>query len=151
MTRKFLDRSKEEKGYEEAPATASNARYLAEFFYKVEKGELINEWVSEKLKSYLQKWNRVGRTGLYIPEFINYYRKGGWLEINGYKYNFLRAVKNVIKKGYAVNKWSCDGGVVTGKNSHYVVVLLSLTKSPWPWTNFPLKSFSKSIHTLMEN
>ncbi len=96
-------------------------------------------------------WNRGGRSGLDLPEFMNYYRKGGWLEINGYKYNFFSAVKNVIKKGHALNKWSNDAGVVTGRNSHYVVALLSLTKSPFPWTNFPLKSFSKQIHSLMEN
>ncbi len=151
VTRKFINRLKEEKEYRVSRITVSNARHLAEFFYKVEKGELVNEWVSEKLKSYMQNWNREGRTGLYISEFINYYRKGGWLEINGYKYNFLSAVKNVIKKGHAVNKWSNDAGVVTGKNSHYTIALLTLTKSAFPWINFPLKSFSKAIHTLMED
>lgn len=151
VTRKFLDRLKEEKEYRVSKITVSNARHLAEFFYKVEKGELVNKWVSEKLKTYMQNWNRGGRAGLDLPEFVNYYRKGGWLEINGYKYNFFSAIKNVIKKGHAVNKWSNDAGVVTGKNSHYVVALLSLTKSPFPWTNFPLKSFSKQIHSLMEN
>lgn len=150
VTRKFLDRSKEESTYRVSRVTVSNARHLAEFFYKVEKGELVNKWVSDKLKFYMQNWNRGGRTGLYLQEFINYYRKGGWLEINGYKYDFLSAIKNVVKKGYAVNKWSNDAGVVTGKNSHYVVTLLSLTKSPFPWTNFPLKSFSREVHNLME-
>ncbi|MEQ1500307.1 MAG: serine hydrolase [Parcubacteria group bacterium] len=150
VTRKFIDRLKEEKEYRVSKITVSNARHLAEFFYKVEKGELVNNWVSDKLKSYMHNWNRGGREGLYIPVFVDYYRKGGWLEINGYKINLWSAVKNVWKKGYAVNKWTNDAGVVTGKNSHYVVVLLSLTKSPFPWTNFPLKSFSKAVHSLME-
>lgn len=150
VTRKFVDRLKEEKEYRVSRITVSNARHLAEFFYKIEKGQLVNEWVSNKLKTYMQNWNRGGRAGLDLPEFVNFYRKGGWLEINGYKYNFFSAVKNVMKKGHAVNKWSNDVGVVTGKNSHYVVALLSLTKSAFPWTNFPLKSFSKAIHNLME-
>jgi len=150
VTRKFLDRLKEEKEYRVSRITVSNARYLAEFFYKIEKGELVSKWVSEKLKAYMQNWNREGRSGLNLPEFVNYYRKGGWLEINGYKYNFLSAIKNVTKKGYAVNKWSNDAGVVTGQNSHYALALLSLTKSAWPWTEFPLKSFAKEIHILME-
>ncbi len=150
VTRKFLDRLKEDKEYRVSRITVSNARHLGELFYKIEKGKLVNEWVSSKLKSYLQNWNRGGRAGLYIPEFINYYRKGGWLEINGYKYNFFSALKNIIKKGYAVNKWSNDAGVVTGKNSHYAIALLTLTKSKWPWTEFPLKKFSKQVHDLME-
>jgi hypothetical protein len=150
VTRKFLDRLKEEKEYRVSRITVSNARHLAEFFYKVEKGEMVNQWVSEKMKSYLHNWNRGGREGLYLPEFVDYYRKGGWLEINGYRINFWSAVKNVWKKGHAVNKWSNDAGVITGKNSHYTVALLSLTKSPFLWTNFPLKSFSRQIHFLME-
>ncbi len=150
VTRKFLDRLKEKKEYRVSRITVSNARHLAEFFYKVEMKQLVNEWVSEKMKFYMHNWNRGGRTGFYIPEFIDYYRKGGWLEINGYKYNFFSAIKNVIKKGYAVNKWSGDVGVVTGKNSHYVVAVLSLIKSPWPWTEFSMKSLAKKIHNLME-
>ncbi len=150
VTRKFLDRLKEDKEYRVSKITVSNTRHLAEFFYKVEKGELVNKWVSDKLKSYMHGWNRGGRAGLDLPEFVNFYRKGGWLEINGYKINFFGAIKNLIKKGYAVNRWSNDAGVVTGKKSHYSVALLSLTQSPLPWANFPLKSFSKKIHELME-
>ncbi len=116
-----------------------------------EKNELVNAWVSEKLKYYLHMWNRGGRTGLYIPEFVDYYRKGGWLEINGYKYNFLSAIKNVIKKGHAVNKWSGDAGVITGKSSHYAIAILTLIKSPWPWAEFPLTKVAKEVHALMEN
>ena len=151
VTRKFLDRLKEDKEYRVSRITVSNARHLVELFYKIEKGQLVNQWVSDKLKFYLHKWNRGGRAGLDLPEFVDYYRKGGWLEINGYKYNFFSAIKNVIKKGHAVNKWSNDAGVITGKNSHYVVALLSLTKSPWPWTNFPIKAFSERIHKFMES
>ena len=150
VTRKFINRLKEEKEYRISKITVSNARHLAEFFYKVEREELVNQWVSEKSKEYMHNWNRGGRTGLYIPKFLDYYRKGGWLEVNGYKINLWSAIKNVWKKGHAINKWSNDAGVVTGKKSHYAIALLTLTQSPWPWTNFPLKSFSKQIHELME-
>lgn len=150
VTRKFLDRLKEEKEYRVSQITVSNARHLAEFFYKVEKGQLVNEWVSEKLRNYMHKWNRGGRSGLYLSEFVDYYRKGGWLEINGYKYNFFSAIKNVIKKGHAVNRWSNDAGVITGKNSNYVIALLTLTKSKWPWVKFPMEKFSQQIYEIME-
>lgn len=151
VTRKFLDRLKEQNEYRVSKITVSNSRHIADFFYKIDNGLLVNKWVSDKLKQYMNDWNRGGREGLYIPEFTNYYRKGGWLEINGYKHNILSALKNIIKKGHAVNKWSNDAGVVTGKKSHYVIVLLSLTKYISPWKNFPLKSFSRRIHELMEN
>ncbi len=151
VTRKFLDRLKEENEYRVSRITVSNTRHLTELFYKIETNILINPWISEKLKYYLHKWNRGGRIGLYTPEFIDYYRKGGWLEINGYKHNFLSALKNVIKKGHAVNKWSGDAGVVTGKNSHYVIAILTLIKSPFPWSEFPLTKLAKEIHKLMES
>lgn len=169
VTRKFLDRSKDDEKYKYSDSTVSCARHLAELFYKIETKILVNEWVSLKLKEYMSRWNRGGRTGLYIPEFediyrksgsaintvrakdlIGYYRKGGWLEINGYKVNLFQAIKHLIKKGYAVNKWSNDAGVVTGENSHYAIALLSLTKSMWPWVKFPMKEFSREIYNLME-
>ena len=151
VTRKFIDRLKEKKKYQVSKITVSNTRHLVELFYKIDKGELVDKWVSEKLKMYMENWNRGGRGGLCIPVFTEYYRKGGWLEINGYKYNFLKAVKNVITKGHAVNKWSNDVGVVRAENGiHYVVAILTLTKSKWPWVNFPMKDFSKKIFDLMK-
>jgi hypothetical protein len=149
ITRKFVDRLKEQPKYQKSSVTVSTARHLAELFFKIEKNELINPWVSEKLKEYMTNWNRGGREGLNLPEFTHYYRKGGWLEINGYKYNFFSAIKNVIKKGHAVNRWSNDAGVITAKDAHYVVALLTLTKSKWPWVTFPLKKFSREIYEIM--
>lgn len=170
ITRKFLDRSKEEEKYKYSDTTVSCARHLADLFYKIETGQLINPWISEKLKKYMLRWNRGGRTGLYIPEFENffqktgsafntlelqdmqrYYRKGGWLEVNGYKVNFFKAVKHAIQKGHAVNRWSNDAGMVKGENSNYAIALLTLTKSKWPWVKFPLKEFSREIYRLMED
>jgi beta-lactamase class A len=169
VIRKFLDRAKEDEKYRYSDTTVSCARHLVELFYKIETGQLVNEWVSNKLKEYMQRWNRSGKTGLYISEFEswyrksgtayntlemsdlrNYYRKGGWLEVNGYKVDFWKAVKNAWKKGHAINRWSNDVGVVTGEHSHYAVALLTLTKSKWPWTKFPMKKFSRKIHQVME-
>ncbi len=145
-----MDRRKEDEKYRISDVTVSNARHLAEFLYKIETNQLVNEWVSTMLKDYMHRWNRGGRTGLYIPEFTDYYRKGGWLEVNGYKFNFFRGLKSAWQKGHAINRWSADAGVVTGVHSHYTVALLSLTKSKWPWVKFPMKDFSRKIHILME-
>ncbi len=151
VTRKFLDRLKEEGEYRVSKITVSNARHLAEFFYKIETKQLINPWVSEKLKTYLLRWNRDRRGGLDLPEFKSYYRKGGWLVINGYKWNVWRGIKTAFNKGYAVIKYSGDAGVVEGKNSHYAIAILTLSKIRWPWQEYPLRKISRKIYELMEN
>lgn len=150
VTRKFLNRLKEEKEYRLSKITVSNARHLADFFYKVETGHLVNPWISGKLKEYMLRWNRDGRKGLYIREFRSYYRKGGWLEINGYKWNVYRGLKFAYQKGYAVTRYNGDVGVVAGKNSHYAIAVLTLIKTKWPWVKFPMKEFSRKIYMLME-
>ncbi|MFZ2522423.1 MAG: serine hydrolase [Minisyncoccia bacterium] len=151
VTRKFLDRLKEEGEYRVSKITVSNARHLAEFFYKVEQGQLVNPWVSEKLKSYLLRWNRDRRGGLNLKDFKSYYRKGGWLVINGYKWNIYHGIRTAFNKGYAVIKYSGDAGVVEGKNSHYAIAVLTITKTKWPWQEFSLKKLSREIYDLMES
>jgi beta-lactamase class A len=150
VTRKFLDRMKEKEEYRVSKITVSNSKHLAELFYKIETNQLVNSWVSSRLKEYLLRWNRDGRSGLSLKEFKSYYRKGGWLEINGYKWNIYRGIKSVYKKGYAVIKYSGDVGVVEGENSHYVIAVLTILKTKWPWQKFPLKELSRRIYNLME-
>src|SRR3989344_4151262 len=151
VTRKFLDRLKEEKEYRASKVTVSNTRHLAEFFYKVETNHLVNPWVSQKLKEYMLRWRRDGRKGLNLPEFKSYYRKGGWLEINGYKWNIWRGIKSAYQKRVAIIRYNGDAGVVVGDNSHYAIAVLTITKTKWPWVKFPMQKLSKEIYKLMES
>lgn len=151
VTRKFLDRLKEEKEYRVSKITVSNAKHLVEFFYRVEMGQLVNPCVSEKLKDYMLRWNRDGRSGLYIKEFNEYYRKGGWLEVNGYKWNIWRGIKSAYQKGVVIIRYGGDAGVVLGENSHYAIAVLTITKTKWPWVKFPMRKLSQEIYKLMEN
>ena len=151
VTRKFLDRFKEEKEYRVSKITVSNAKHLAEFFCKVETNQLVNPWVSGKLKDYMLRWNRDRRGGLNLPEFKSYYRKGGWLEINGYKWNIWRGIKSSYRKGYAIIKYSGNAGVVIGEHSHYAIAILTITKTKWFWIRFPMKRLSRGIYKLMES
>jgi beta-lactamase class A len=152
VTRKFLDRLKEAKEYRVSRITVSNARHIAEYFYKIETGELVSPSVSERLKNYMLRFDRSNRrSGLYLPKFKEYYRKGGWLEVNGYMWNIWRGIRSVREKGYAIVRYSGDAGVVTGKNSHYVIVVLTITKTKWPWAKFPLEELSKQVYDLMES
>lgn len=152
VTRKFLDRLKEDGEYRISKITVSNAQHLVEFFLKVEEGKLVNEWVSRKLKEYMLRCNRDGRRkGLSIPQFKSYYRKGGWLIANGYTVNFYKGIKSAWNRGYAVIKYKGDAGVVKGENSHYAIAVLTLIKTKWPWKEFPLTELSKKIFDLMES
>ncbi len=58
VTRKFLDRIKEDKPFRYSETTKTCARHVAEFFYLVEKDKLISSFVSQKLKEYMLRWNR---------------------------------------------------------------------------------------------
>lgn len=151
ITRKFLDRSQEDKQYQFSKSTMSCARHVAEFFYLIENQKLVSPFVSQKLKEYMLRWSRGGRSGLNIPEYISYYRKGGWLETDLWKSNILSACKAIIKKRWAVIRWSHDVGVVIGKKSHYVISVFSVKKSLSPKKYFKMKELAKAMHDFMEN
>lgn len=151
VTRKFLDRLKEKGDHRISSITVSNARHLAELFYKIETNQLVSPFVSGKLKGYLLKWNRDRRKGLCIPEFRSYYRKGGWLEVNGYKWNVWRGIKASYNKGYAVIKYAGDVGVAETKDCHYVIALLTQIKTKWPWQKFDMSGLSKEIYKIMKD
>ncbi|MEI6399996.1 MAG: serine hydrolase [bacterium] len=151
VTRKFLDRIKEDKPYRFSETTMSCARHCAEFMYLVETEQLVSPFVSKKLKEYMLRWNREGRGGLYIPEYISYYRKGGWLETNFYKTSPIRAFIRLIQNKWTVIRWSNDCGVVTGKNSQYVVSVFTVTKTKNPYKYFDMRKCAKVIFEYMEN
>jgi len=131
-----VSKLKAQPTYQFSKVTVSTARHLAELFYLIETDRLVSVWVSERLKDYMHKWNRAGRTGLWIPEFEDYYRKGGWLEI--------------VDPPAPTLRWINDAGVVKGQNSHYVVVVLTLTESVSSEVQFQIDSFSRKVFHHME-
>ena len=169
VTRKFLDRTKEDKPYRYSDTTMTCARHVAEFFYLVEKEELVSPWVSKNLKEYMLRWNTGGRKGLSLSDYISYYRKGGYLENNLYlpfyreyykKAGFaldyaaigvFRLIKTIVTKGWAFIRWVNDAGVVTGKNSHYVISFFSVNKQINPYKKFNSEKLAKLIFEFMEN
>lgn len=167
VTRKFLDRIKENKKYRYSETTKICARHAAEFMYMVEQGTMISQFVSDKLKDYMTRWNRGGRQGLVISEYLFVYRKGGYLENNLYqniykeftKFRFgldyvtgiFHLVKTIITKGWAFICWSNDVAVVTGENTHYIISVFTLVKSIDPRKRFPMKKLAKTVHQFMED
>lgn len=169
VTRKFLDRIKEDKNYRFSETTLSCARHLSEFLYLVEKEKLISLFVSKKLKEYMLRWNRnSGRTGLAISDYISYYRKGGYLENNLYlpfyrsyykKAGFgldyaargiFQLLKTIFTKRYGFIMWVNDVGVVEGENSHYVIAVLTVNKQLNPYKKYKMEKLAKIVYDFME-
>lgn len=169
VTRKFLDRIKEDKPFRYSETTKTCARHIAEFFYLVENDKLISPFVSQKLKEYMLRWNKAGRKGLSISDYVSYYRKGGYLENNLYllfyseyykKAGFaldyaaigiFRLIKTIFTKGWAFIRWVNDAGVVKGEKSHYVISVFSVNKQISPYKKFPMEKLAKLIFYFMEN
>lgn len=164
VTRKFLDRKKEDEKYRYVESTATCVRHVAEFFYLVETKKLLSPFVSEKLKEYMLKWKPYCKDNFDIREKILRYRKGGYLETNLYKSiykksgfgfdfstrNFLSLIKNIFTKGWAFSRYMHDAGVVEGKNSHYVIVVFTLSKQLNPRKYFQMDELAKVIYEYME-
>ncbi len=169
VTRKFLDRTKEDEKFKYSETTKTCARHVAEFFYLVEKEKLISTFVSNKFKEYMLSWNKTGKTGLSISEYASYFRKGGYLENNfylplslshyrktGFALNYAvtgikKLIKNIFTKGWAFIRWVNDAGVVKGKKSHYVVAVFTVSKHLNPYKQFPMEKLAKLIFDFMEN
>ena len=164
VTRKFIDRAKEDKPYRYIESTKTCPRHIAEFFYFVETNTLVTPFVSSKLKEYMLRWERGGRTGLSIAEFVTYYRKGGYLETNLYKnfygkngfgFDSIRGlgslIKNIVTKGWAFLRYMHDAGVVQGKSSNYVIVVFTLLKQMNPRRYFKMYRLAKVLFEYMES
>lgn len=162
VTRKFLDRTKEDKPYRYIESTKTCVRHITEFFYLVEIEKLISPFVSKKLKEYMVKYDRTMKHGYSIPRFIHY-RKGGYLETNlytsfyaknGFGFDMVKGfgslIKTILTKGWAFLRYMHDAGVVQGKQSNYVIVVFTLSKQLNPRKYFHMDNLAKTIYEYME-
>lgn len=162
VTQKFLERVKENKKYLYVESTKTCVRHVAEFFYKVEKEELVSSFVSKKMKEYMSKYDRTPKHGYTIPHFLQY-RKGGYLETNlynsfyrksGFGFDMVRGFgslfKTIFTKGWAFMRYMHDAGVVEGKHSNYVIVIFTLSKQLNPRRYFHMDSLAKEMFEYME-
>lgn len=150
VTRKFLDRNKENQKYRFAEITMSCAKHLAECFYLIETEQLVSPWVSQKLASLGEKVEK-NQIKFYKERFERFYGKGGWLETNLWKYSFLSAFKSILKKHWAVIRWHNNAFAAKSKNAHYACAIMSISKSIFPWKKFPMKQVEEEILDFLEN
>jgi len=147
VTRKFLDRIKEGEPYQFSETTMSCPRHLAEFFFLVEKNEMVSPFVSERLKSYMARRNSA--RGFIFQPTVSFYGKSGWLETNLWDHSPFSALKNIFRGKWAVIRWSNDVGVVREGSVHYAVCVMSISKSGHPWHRFPIKKIGDTILDFM--
>lgn len=143
VTRKFLDRAKEREPYRFSETTMSCPRHLAEFFFLIEKNEMVSSFVSEKLKAYMM--GRKSTRGVLFKSPVSFYGKGGWLDTNLWEHSPFSALKNILHGKWAVIRWSHDVGVVQKGNTHFVVCVMSISKSWHPWHRFPIKKAGDAV------
>lgn len=143
VTRKFLNRTKEREPYRFSETTMSCPRHLAEFFFLVEKNEMVSPFVSEKLKSYMMRRNSA--RGFMFQPPTSFYGKSGWLETNLWEHSLFSALKNILCGKWAVIRWSHDVGVVEKGEARFIVCVMSISKSWHPWHRFPIKKIGEAI------
>jgi beta-lactamase class A len=81
VTRKFLKRSVEDKGYDTVRSTETCALHAADFMYKIYSNQLINPWVSQQLKALLGRQLDTTKLSTGLPSSAVFYHKTGWWSI----------------------------------------------------------------------
>ena len=78
VTRKFLKRTVEDRGYDTVRSTETCALHAADFMYKIYAGELVNPWVSMQIKAMLGRQLDTTKLSTGLPSSAMFYHKTGW-------------------------------------------------------------------------
>jgi beta-lactamase class A len=81
VTRKFLKRTVEDRGYDTIRSTETCALHAADFMYKIYNNELVNPWVSMQMKAMLGKQLDTTKLSTGLPPSAMFYHKTGWWSI----------------------------------------------------------------------
>jgi beta-lactamase class A len=81
VTRKFLKRAVEDRGYDTIRSTETCALHAADFMYKIYNNELVNPWVSMQMKAMLGKQLDTTKLSTGLPSSAMFYHKTGWWSI----------------------------------------------------------------------
>lgn len=78
VTRKYLSRKFEDPGFDTVRSTVTNARHAAEFMYLIQTYQLVNPWVSKKMKVFLGQQLDTTKLSTGLPSSAMFYHKSGW-------------------------------------------------------------------------
>ena len=81
VTRKFLKRTFEDKGYDTVKSTETCALHAADFMYKIYSNQLVNPWLSRQLKALLGRQLDTTKISTGLPPAAVFYHKTGWWSI----------------------------------------------------------------------
>jgi beta-lactamase class A len=81
VTRKFLRRSFEDRGYDTVRGTQTKALHAADFMYKIYSDQLVNFWVSRQLKALLGRQLDTTKLSTGLPPSAIFYHKTGWWSV----------------------------------------------------------------------
>lgn len=81
VTRKFLKRSFEDKGYDTIRGTETCALHAADFMYKIYTNQLVNPWVSRQMKALLGRQLDTTKLSTGLPTSAMFYHKTGWWSV----------------------------------------------------------------------
>jgi len=129
VTRKYLARDLEEDKYKDAPVTLSCANHLANFFYKLERGEIPGK---EIIKKYSEISYNQRKKGPSFEEGVIFYRKGGWTATR------LRDGRFIKYQGFT--------GIVQGGGRDCSIAVLTILKTDNFTAVFPIQELSEEIY-----
>jgi beta-lactamase class A len=81
VTRKFLKRTFEDKGYDTIRSTETCALHAADFMYKIYSNQLVNPWVSMQMKALLGRQLDTTKLSTGLPSSAMFFHKTGWWSI----------------------------------------------------------------------
>lgn len=125
VTRKFLSRKFEDPGYDTIRGTVTNARYAAEFMYRIATNQLVNSWVSQQMKSLLGRQLDKTKLASGLPANAMFSHKTGWWSF-----------------------YTHDVGIVVDGKIKYVLAVFTPLKDGQ--MNGRMKILAQHIHALMQ-
>ena len=126
VTRKFLSRKLEDPGYDTVRSTVTTPRHAAEFMYRVQKGQLVNPWVSMQMKALLARQLDGGKLAAGLPAGTMFSHKTGWWQY-----------------------YTHDVGIVEDANHSYVVAVFTPIREEA--LKGRMRELARKIHSLMIN
>ncbi len=126
VTRKFLSRENEDPAYKNARGTNTCALHAADFMYRVYTDQLVNPWVSRKMKALLGMQLDTTKLLEGMPHNTMFYHKTGWW-----------------------STWTNDVGIVEYGDLKYIISCFTpVTEQE---ADPMMKELSKKVFALMES
>ncbi len=126
VTRKFLRRTFEDRGYENVRGTETCALHAADFLYRIYTLKLVNPWVSMQMLSLLGSQLDKSKLATGLPANAMFYNKTGWFSY-----------------------WTNDVGIVDDGNVRYIIACFMPLPEKEALPKF--KALSTRVYELMRS